>query len=181
MKRPSELQRERARVCVSDIMKNDSGGYDEMDNDDFVLPSSHPSRQQRKHRGWQGEDMEMDHQRETSSSMASGRIDKNAATAVDLNQFRNTEVGKGYQARHVVRQKTASDLSSGDQGTAKRMVEIRDATRRRTKEADDEEQKRKKPRLTASSQNETLNKDKLLQNAGLRAFRKELESILSSP
>lgn len=168
-------------------MQNDDSGHgdeivhDDDDDDDFALPSSHPSRQQKKYRGWQGEDMEMDHQRETSSSITAGTMDKNAVTAVDLNQFRNTEVGKGYQARHVVRQKTAAattttDLRTGGDVSAKKKMEegIPDTTRK------------KKARLEANSssrqkQDEKLDRDKLLKNAGLRTFRKEIESILSSP
>jgi hypothetical protein len=150
------------------------------DDEDAVLPPSHPSRQQRKHRGWQGEDMEMEHQREASSSIASGMLDKDAATAVDLNQFRNTEVGKGYQAKHVMRQKTSSNHSSDDRESAKKKAEIQDATRRRTREANEEEQTRKKPRRDAN-RCEMLNKDTLLHNVGLRDFRKEIESILSFP
>ena len=32
------------------------------------------------------------------------RTEKSGSAAVNLNQFRNTEVGQGYQAKHVVRQ-----------------------------------------------------------------------------
>lgn len=57
----------------------------------------------RRHRGgWQGDHLELQH------SMDMRRSDTqhdDTVVAVDLSQFRNTEVGRGYQAKHVVRQK----------------------------------------------------------------------------
>ena len=60
--------------------------------------------------------MEMDHRRDRMRPKAeNGEEGRGAGTyaAVDLRQFQNTEVGKGYQARHVVRQKIVS--GAGDE------------------------------------------------------------------
>jgi hypothetical protein len=50
---------------------------------------------------WAGEEMELEHQRQQPSDK------KQTYAAVDITQFQNTVVGKGYQAKHVVRQRTA--------------------------------------------------------------------------
>ena len=140
---------------------------DHSDDDYDNLPASHPARRNEygskhktanKHRGGWGEDMELAHQKGSISTSKTSSV-----VAVDLNQFRNTEVGSGYQARHVVRQKTA-----GDERSATKIV---------YKNTDFS---------TGHGENETTKDTKdiatedLLKNDGLRAFRKEIESILSS-
>ena len=86
--------------------------------------------------------------------------------AVDLSQFRNTVVGKGYQAKHVVRQK---------QGAAQAKVTIIDKTKPSEKQ---------KPTPTKKDKSSKKKVDprvaRYLQVAGLRQFRKELESIVQS-
>ena len=52
----------------------------------------------------------IDHQRE---SLQNSGNNKAAHAAVDLSQFRNEEVGKGYQAKHVIRQAGAQPKASG--------------------------------------------------------------------
>jgi hypothetical protein len=72
-----------------------------MDEDNEYLPRS--VGQQR--RGWQGEELEIDHQRE---SLKSGKYKDAVAAAVDIRQFQNhVVVGEGYQAKHVMRQSSA--------------------------------------------------------------------------
>ena len=83
--------------------------------------------------------------------------------AVDLDQFRNTEVGRGYRAKHVVRQRTA--------GHSETIQTVHNHT---NIGAD-----RGKSRESASTKTAIETKD-LLRNDGLRAFRKEIESILAS-
>ena len=142
------------------------------------LPSSHPARRREfgsKHEtaaakhgrgsggGW-GEAMELAHQQEHSqkTSDSKGRSSSSSAVAVDLNQFRNTEVGKGYQAKHVVRQKTAADSAANlKTRTVNNDFTVVDHSKRET-------------------ENDVIDTEELLKNDGLRAFRKELESILSS-
>mmetsp|Transcript_6000 Transcript_6000/g.11151 ORF Transcript_6000/g.11151 Transcript_6000/m.11151 type:complete len:142 (+) Transcript_6000:278-703(+) len=131
------------------------------DNDVMDLPSSHPAavmaRNNKRRRGWQGEEMELEHQQ--------GDISRtNVAAAVDLSQFQNTEVGVGYQARHVVRQRTAETahppLSSGERKAKK--------------------QKHTTSAASSGNGGVVAGKDEFLQNCGLRAFRREIETILSS-
>lgn len=70
--------------------------------------------------GWDDTfNLEMEHQRERLRADEderdnAGRGEKPSSThaAVDLNQFRNEEVGKGYQAKHVVRQREATASAS---------------------------------------------------------------------
>jgi hypothetical protein len=131
------------------------------DEDVDLLPSSHPARrgefggknERKRNRGW-GEAMELAHQQQHQTSSSS------SAVAVDLNQFRNTEVGTGYQAKHVVRQKTASGPQMKTRTVNDRVIQG--------------------PAKTAESTAKPITLEELLKNDGLRAFRKEIESILSS-
>ena len=102
--------------------------------------------------------MELAHLREN------GRREKNdkaTPVAVDLNQFRNTEVGKGYQAKHVVRQRTAT-VAKTKTTTINSNVDVGQRNN------------------GGAASNKTIEKEELLRNDGLRAFRREIESILSS-
>ncbi len=134
-----------------------------MDHSDDELPASHPARRREfgskhertnRNRGGWGEAMELAHQRSNDAGASS-------VAAVDLNQFRNTEVGTGYQAKHVVRQKTAEPT----------VTKTRIVNSNFQSGAD---------RNSESSQAKAIETDELLRNDGLRAFRKEIESILSS-
>jgi len=109
-----------------------------------------------RHRGWQGEQLEMDHQLEV---VRSGK--QSAAAAVDIRQFQNTVVGEGYQAKHVVRQRSAQPTSD---------LKIQDMTGG-TSFRNDKEQNLLKSDTGARN---------YIENEGLREFRKEIESILSS-
>lgn len=121
-------------------------------------------------KGWKGEELELEHHKE-----ASGR-DHSSSAAVDLNQFRNTEVGKGYQAKHVVRQSTgrSSDV------TIKDMTKVSsDADKRETSSAPDKK-KRKRGKSDKRNDRTSLGEKRLqkyLECEGLRAFRKELEKF----
>ena len=110
-----------------------------------------------KSRRWEGDSMEMDHQRE------SFREDKSkAVTAVDIRQFQNTVIGEGYQAKHVVRQATAPQS----------VTSIKDMTggcRGKLQTTDP----------SSMTQGIELDTERLLQNDGLRAFRKEIENLLN--
>ena len=136
-----------------------------MDHMDDELPASHPARRREfgskhertnRNRGGWGEAMELAHQRSNDAGASS-------VVAVDLNQFRNTEVGTGYQAKHVVRQKTAGA-----------------STTTKTRVVNGDFQSGADKNNTKSSQPQAIETDELLKNDGLRAFRKEIESILSS-
>lgn len=100
--------------------------------------------------------------------------------AVDLNQFRNTQVGKGYQAKHVIRQRLRIEDSA---------VSVRDLTKK-TLDLNKRKSKKKPNEAPSSSfddhtkRNEKTSTATRLQNylqcEGLRKFRRELESIDSS-
>lgn len=115
-------------------------------------------RQQR--RGWQGEEMEMNHQRE---SFHAGKDKKNVAAGVDIRQFQNHEVGEGYQAKHVVRQPSSNPSQSA-------ALKVRDMSGGSKFGQQDKEEK------LSDSGNRNY-----IQNSGLREFRKEIELILASP
>ena len=86
---------------------------------------------------------------------------KSTHAAVDLQQFRNDEVGKGYQAKHVVRQKGVPSKASG----------IVDMSQRK-----DESMKT----LTARSNAESITKESYLQCRGMRNFMREVNKILNT-
>ena len=154
-------------------------GYDDED-----LPSSHPARRREygsKHKnndndndndntmtkrgGW-GEAMELAHQTEESERRRKRKQNSDGdvgAVAVDLGQFRNTEVGRGYQARHVVRQRTAASAAPTTKTrTINGNYEVGTTT------------------TAAAETARVLSKDELLRNDGLRAFRREIEGILNA-
>ena len=116
-----------------------------------------------KNRGWQGEDMELAHAATTATA------DKDRKpVAVDLSQFRNHQIGQGYQAKFVVRQRTGNEEEQGA---------IQDMTQK--------SEKRKKSKRKRSKDNEDNSKtnkesnriDKYLKCEGFRRFRKELEKF----
>mmetsp|Transcript_17655 Transcript_17655/g.41195 ORF Transcript_17655/g.41195 Transcript_17655/m.41195 type:complete len:147 (-) Transcript_17655:1544-1984(-) len=78
------------------------------DSSEDELGPAIPEGVLRRRAGWSDrENFEIEHQRERLRSDAEA-----SSAAVDLSQFRNEEVGKGYQAKHVVRQAVAA--SSND-------------------------------------------------------------------
>jgi hypothetical protein len=113
----------------------------------------------RKRRGWVGDHMEFEREKPLEGDTAHA--------AVDLEQFRNRQVGVGYQAKHVVRQRSAPEST----------VVIRDMTK------DKNESKMKKRELCSSSKKAKTDiapKSRLQIYLGcesLRTFRKELSSI----
>ncbi len=164
---------------------------------------------QSRKRGWAGEEMEMAHQREkireTSTENGSGSEPTKGASAkystVNLDQFRNREVGQGYQARGVIRQRTGISSSSAmpilDMTKKKSLIDdengrpMKDDERIAEKEADDGKEKKKKKkhhRNSSSKRNESsvqssqkVSKitERYIAEKGIREFRKELHKILS--
>lgn len=102
-----------------------------------------------------------EHQRE-SLQQQSGSSAKSNHAAVDLQQFRNDEVGKGYQAKHVVRQKGVPSKASG----------IVDMSQR--KEESMEKQ------TARSNAEESITKESYLQCRGMRNFIREVDKILNT-
>ena len=99
----------------------------------------------------------IDHQRETLQN--SGNT-KAAHAAVDLSQFRNEEVGKGYQAKHVIRQAGA--------GATSKTSGIVDMSKNEKDES--------KPKPKEATTTETY-----LACRGMRNFIREIDKILENP
>ena len=143
---------------------------DESSTSDHAMPSRGviPSR---KNRGWEGEQMELAHARASESK-------KGSTTAVDLSQFRNEEVGKGYQAKFVVRQRQAEDDVNPVvvKDMTEKKVEKKSSSRKdkRKRSSGDEEDRDKSNKATEESNRI----DKYLKSEGLRRFRRELEKFL---
>lgn len=99
---------------------------------------------------------------------------------VNLDQFRNNEVGKGYQARGVIRQNTGLASMSN--------MKVIDMTKKPAEKQstgshehdDDRESKRRRGNKTQKKSTASLRVvDEYLRNKPLRDFRKELQKILS--
>jgi hypothetical protein len=113
--------------------------------------------------GWKGDDMEMQHQRE----MMMRENDKGGTSvAVDLQQFRNEEVGVGYQAKHVIRQRSGQTPE----------LKIRDMSRASNEDSESKKKKKRKHKDKSEPKKDPAVR-KYLQSEGLRRFRKELENI----
>ena len=117
-----------------------------------------------------------------------------SATAVDLGQFRNTEVGIGYQAAGVLRQRTAAsagqrtielrDTTAAASGTGKRK-RLQDGTREHYASDQEVFSPEKSSSRHRRGGNKSVTKPKkdiemYIRSKGLREFRLELEKILSS-
>ena len=110
--------------------------------------------------------MELEHARE---AMREGKKIRQPV-AVDLEQFRNREVGKGYQAKHVVRQRTAEKKSS--------ITKIKDMTK--AAKVDDGSFKKKSSKSGTKHKSKETRVSKYMQCEAFRRFRKEIEAIVSS-
>lgn len=154
----------------------------ENDSDSDCGPAL-PAGVLRSRGGWDGDNLEIDHQRER---LRSGNNEDEMPAAVDLSQFRNEEVGKGYQAKHVIRQKgitlaTGSktgvvDMSGGKFTQNDKLGDEDDArtgssSKKRGLERGDKDSGRKRqhkdPRL-----------ESYLKCKGMRDFLRETEKIL---
>ena len=148
---------------------------DESSSSDLAIPSRGvlPSS---KLRGWQGEEMELEHARTSDSK-------RGTTTAVDLSQFRNEEVGKGYQAKFVVRQRHVADSDDKNASVIKDMTaqekpEKSASSRSSHKSSSSRKSKRKKSSSREREKNaESDRLQKYLRSENLRRFRKELEKF----
>ena len=136
-----------------------------------------------------GDDLELKHKRERIRQGQDGGNGADQHAAVDINQFRNVEVGIGYQARHVVRQKTGNeevgggmkvrDMTGGASGKERTKSDRTD--NKPTKETDKSSKRSKKHKDTCKTDADKQNvADQYLKCKGVREFRLELETILSS-
>ncbi|KAG7363929.1 hypothetical protein IV203_037131 [Nitzschia inconspicua] len=159
---------------------DDNGDDDELQDDG--LSSSHPAmafaaRQKRK--GWQGEELELEHRRQQMMAKPPSGTETTTVTAVDLNQFRNTEVGEGYQAKHVVRQRTAPTVPVPF-SSPPTMTNTAAAAAAAAAETHSRSTIHTAVVSTKTNQALLITKEAMLENTGLREFRKEIEKILSS-
>jgi hypothetical protein len=122
-------------------------------------------------RGWGGESLEIEHQRE---SLGAGNK-KSQTAAVDLSQFRNEEVGKGYQAKHVVRQREANFSSVGVVDMSGGAFRSKEEDRREKKSRKDE--KKRKRKKNNEQQDNRL--DSYLKCHGLEVFLGEIDKMLT--
>lgn len=133
-------------------------------SDDDLGPSV-PTGVLRSRGGWDDKfNLEIEHTKEKMNA-------DNEAAAVDLSQFRNEEVGKGYKAKHVVRQKEARNNAtkvvdmSGGTGTF--------TTKQKEGRTADSSSKSKK-----RSRDEESPVQSYLKCQGMRDFIKETHKIL---
>ena len=133
-----------------------------------------------RQRGWQGESMELAH----AAATAAQENKESSSAIVDLAQFRNQDIGQGYQAKFVVRQRTSKDDKTGshivDMTKQPREEEGDDKSgRRRSKNKrsrrhDDDDDERKESKKNISIVNLL---QMYLECDGLRQFRRELEKF----
>jgi hypothetical protein len=135
--------------------------YHASDDDNERAGPSMPRGVIRARGGWKGEELELEHQLETS-----GERNVSTAAAVDLDQFRNTVVGKGYQAKHVIRQATAAPVVTIKDMSALQKSQVAESSNKKRKQRD--QPKKEKNPVT-----------RYLQSSVLRRFRRELAKIES--
>lgn len=145
--------------------------------------------------GWGGNDMELEHQRQSFLEHKN-----KTSAAVDISQFQNHEIGQGYQAKHVVRQRQApgatdaagndndnpTDKSKARGSNSRTPQRVTDMTQQESQLAtgDDKKSSSKKRKGAADTDtppdNPRTRLKKYLTAPGMVAFRNELESLLSS-
>lgn len=157
-------------------------------------------------RGWAGDDMEMEHRREQLRN-SDFNSNQHKHGIVDFDQFRNKEVGVGYQARGVVRQRggydaemkiidmtkscTTKDIGKNsiedDEDNDSRSLsrERRRESKKKKKsskkssgrESDSDRRDKKKKKRKEKDDDSSYALETYLQCKGLRDFRKEIEKI----
>lgn len=154
--------------------------------------SDQETEEPRVKKGWAGEEMEMSHRREQLRNSDHTRTSAQQYGTVNLEQFQNKEVGHGYQARGVIRQRTGLPNSN------LKIVDMSKKNPQQEKEEDggksvtsassskDKGRKRKSKSKRKRSDSEKTREEiqidsteQFLRCKALRDFRKELEKILS--
>lgn len=152
-----------------------------MHSDDDSNGPHLPAGVLRSRGGWDDvNNLEIEHQRERLRANAdehdatvTGKKANTSHAAVDLSQFRNEEVGKGYQAKHVVRQKEGkSSTAGGDVVDMSGGKFSKDTTKKRSHDDNTKHSKRQ-----ATDSDDRL--DAYLNCKGMRDFRREIDKILS--
>lgn len=152
-----------------------------MPSDDDSTGPALPAGVLRSRGGWADSyNLEMMHQQERLRDEHAAPQGPSHA-AVDLSQFRNEEVGKGYQAKHVVRQREATSSTttgvvdmSGGKFSKKDGGESPSKKRRRGDAKTDGDAKTKDKKK--QHMDERL--DSYLKCKGMREFMKDIDKIL---
>lgn len=149
-----------------------NSGDDSSDNDIGNIPKGVLKRG-----GWTDtNNLELEHKRE---KIREGEGDKKqSAVAVDLNQFRNEEVGKGYQAKGVVRQRGSTNETSRvvDMSGGSFSKQGGDSSKKKKRSLEDDEDDDAGGSRKKHSVNDPL--QSYLQCQGMRDFVKEADKIL---
>ncbi|KAL3773662.1 hypothetical protein ACHAW5_007952 [Stephanodiscus triporus] len=150
-------------------------------SDDETGQNNLPAGVLRSRGGWADtNNIEIEHQRERLRAADTGKnVTKNHAV-VDLSQFRNEEVGRGYKAKHVVRQREASlsamgvlDMSGGN-FSAKDVRCSSDTIKRGRDQVEMEVS------TAVGKKSDDVCLDTYLKCKGMRDFVKEIDKILKS-
>lgn len=156
--------------------------HDESDSSSDIGPAL-PAGVLRSRGGWAGDSLEIEHQRENLRAANEDGERNTSHAAVDLSQFRNEEVGKGYQAKGVIRQKGAVSSSS-------KVVDMTGGKDRKEKAhkhgSEGDRSLSKKRRLDSKDESDDRKKtqeetrlDSYLKSNGMRLFMGEIETILT--
>mmetsp|Transcript_14337 Transcript_14337/g.17426 ORF Transcript_14337/g.17426 Transcript_14337/m.17426 type:complete len:190 (-) Transcript_14337:414-983(-) len=148
-------------------------------------------------RGWAGEEMEMKHKlyHLAAAASSSSTSKQEESTAVDLSQFRNHEVGSGYQAKGVIRQKMFSSNNDGNNdikvidmskklktSTENDDIESKESdnhnSRDKKRKSKKHKRKKKEKREDESNEKDISSINEYLKCKGMRDFRKEIEKIM---
>ena len=143
-----------------------------------------------KGRGWAGEEMELNRSVNEQDSVI------RQCAAVDKSEFYNTEVGSGYQAKHVVRQRQADGAKVEIIDMSGKDIQSKDSRKKHKRDKNEckgsNERKHKKSRsikvtskVDERSQKSVLNVrnsllNEMLQCDAMREFKIEVAKILRS-
>ncbi len=145
---------------------------DRSDEDDYI-PRGVLKTQRR---GWQGEEMELEHLRSDKD------FPKSTFCAVDKQQFYNHQIGEGYQAKHVFRQPKKEDVKQETQVISGLKAQEAKSSIHSETTFDEHRQQHKQEKRKRESEDDTKqNKLQMyLNSTGMRHFRREIEKILST-
>jgi hypothetical protein len=150
---------------------HDDAGGEEEDEDDLAERLAKRARHQsQRGRGWQGAALELERPNPHAGDVA----------IVDLEQFRNHQIGVGYQAKHVIRQpqSSAKTTTATVKSSLSKSLSLVEDNQQRDKKKDNEGLLRRGGSGRGASSvdnNSNKYKNKYLQHTGLRKLRKELE------
>ena len=163
------------RVVTKTRMLSDDEGSDGSDESrgQRIAAAATSSSSRKRQRGWQGGELEVEHQRQVireDQADPSGKKKSSVSAAVDIRQFHNTQVGSGYQAKHVVRQ------PGGGGAAPAATTKVMPPPSPSPAGGGDTERPTKQPKMSKKEDKVTS----YLQCQGLREFVREMNKILSA-